>query len=74
MLKNEMESSQYLKMMRRKWNKGDVYAPRDLSPFEMKGRINKAYQPSVDVVGELGFSPLDNYRVSFCPRHSHPFF
>lgn len=64
LLQSEVTSNNYMRMMKRRWNNGDVYAPRDLSPYEMKGR-NGGWVEAADVVDELGFSPLDNYRVCF---------
>ncbi|KAK3499382.1 ribosomal protein S18 [Neurospora hispaniola] len=61
LLQSEVTSNNYMRMMKRRWNNGDVYAPRDLSPYEMKGR-NGGWVEAADVVDELGFSPLDNYR------------
>lgn len=52
----------YVRQMPRRWRTGDVYAPRDMSPYEMsKWRQGKS--PDTDVVDVLGFNPLDNYKV-----------
>ena len=51
-----------MRQMRRRWQTGDVFAPRDLSPKEMdKYRSRKA--PTNDIIDALGINPLDNYRV-----------
>lgn len=65
---NDVRSSNiadsYARQMPRKWKRGDVYAPKDLSPVEVR-RFKKFRPPTVDTVDLLGFNPLDNYRVSF---------
>jgi small subunit ribosomal protein S18 len=53
-------------MMPRKWRKGDVYAPKDLSHVEAK-RWRYSNPPAVDIVDMMGFNPVDNYRVCFLP-------
>ncbi|KAK3403475.1 hypothetical protein B0T20DRAFT_401022 [Sordaria brevicollis] len=64
LLQSEVTANNYLRQMKRRWTNGDVYAPRDLGAYEMKGKPAgaMAQMPKVDVVDELGFSPLDNYR------------
>ena len=58
------QAEAYLRLTGRRWTKGDVYAPRDLAPTEMR-RWRKSVPPTRDYVDELGFNPLDNYRVGF---------
>ncbi|KAK0720547.1 ribosomal protein S18 [Lasiosphaeris hirsuta] len=55
------ETDSYMKMIARRWKKGDVYAPRDLSPVEMR-RWKLWNESQGDAVDLLGFNPLDNYR------------
>jgi len=54
----------FVRQMPRRWRTGDVYAPRDLSPVEMR-KWRRPSAPKTDVVDMLGFSPVDNYRVCF---------
>ncbi|KAL2020947.1 hypothetical protein VTK56DRAFT_7834 [Thermocarpiscus australiensis] len=51
----------YLKQMARRWRTGDVYAPKDLSPMEMK-KFRVPRTPTRDIVDLLGFNPVDNYK------------
>ncbi|KAK3985031.1 ribosomal protein S18 [Cladorrhinum sp. PSN332] len=51
----------FVRQMPRRWRTGDVYAPRDLSPVEMR-KWRRPSAPKTDVVDMLGFSPVDNYR------------
>ncbi|KAK1774151.1 hypothetical protein QBC45DRAFT_425764 [Copromyces sp. CBS 386.78] len=62
LLQSEVTSANYMRQMKRRWNNGDVYAPRDLSAYEMKGPPQGQWMPPADAVDQLGFSPLDNYR------------
>ncbi|CCC10116.1 hypothetical protein SMACR_02695 [Sordaria macrospora] len=62
MLQSEVTAANYMKQMKRQWSNGDVYAPRDLSAYEMKGGRQGKWTPPADAVDQLGFSPLDNYR------------
>ncbi|KAK3360128.1 ribosomal protein S18 [Lasiosphaeria hispida] len=55
------ETDSYVKMIARRWKKGDTYAPRDLSPVEMR-RWKHWNESTSDAVDLLGFNPLDNYR------------
>ncbi|KAK4122341.1 ribosomal protein S18 [Parathielavia appendiculata] len=51
----------YVRQMPRRWRTGEVYAPKDLSPVEMK-KFRQGKRPNKDVVDMFGFNPLDNYR------------
>jgi small subunit ribosomal protein S18 len=64
-------SQNYLRQMPRRWKVGDVYAPRDLSAYEMR-KWRNASPMKKDQLDMLGMNPLDNYRVrlSFSPRFS----
>ena len=60
--KSVMES--YMRMAQRKWKAGDVYAPKDLRPAEMKKwGTRRATKKPQDIVDVAGFNPVDNYRV-----------
>jgi small subunit ribosomal protein S18 len=52
-----------MRMMPRRWRKGDVYAPKDLSHVEAKRFRHTQAPPAVDIVDMMGFNPIDNYRV-----------
>jgi len=59
--KSVMES--YMRMAQRKWKAGDVYAPKDLRPAEMKKwGTRRATKKPQDIVDVAGFNPVDNYR------------
>ncbi|KAK4156274.1 ribosomal protein S18 [Chaetomidium leptoderma] len=60
-LRNNATTENYMRQMPRRWKTGDVYAPRDLSPREMR-KWRQPKRPNRDIVDMLGFSPLDNYR------------
>ncbi|MCJ1369687.1 hypothetical protein MMC20_000899 [Loxospora ochrophaea] len=45
----------------RKWKPGDVYAPHDLSPVEMKKWRSKT-QPFVDNFDTLGINPMNEWK------------
>ena len=65
-LRHKTVSDQFLRQMPRQWKTGDVYAPHDLSPYEMK-KWRRQSGPKKDVLDMLGVNPLDMYRVGF-PR------
>lgn len=48
--------------MPRHWKAGDVYAPHDLSPAEMR-KWRSRQPPKKDVMDLLGANPLDMYKV-----------
>ena len=54
------------KQISRRWKAGDVYAPHDLSPVEMKKWKNRD-RPIHDVFDVLDFNPMEHYRVRFAP-------
>ncbi|KAK5658531.1 hypothetical protein OQA88_1923 [Cercophora sp. LCS_1] len=63
-IKDVMEnalSNDYTRQITRRWKKGDVYAPKDLSPLEMR-RWKQPRPPTKDFVDTLGFNPVDNYK------------
>lgn len=49
--------------LKREWKVGDVYAPKDLSPGEMK-KWGKRTRPTKDVFDILSVDPLSLYKVS----------
>lgn len=46
----------------REWQKGDIYAPHDLSAAEAR-KWRKRYPPTVDAFDALSLNPLDFYKV-----------
>jgi hypothetical protein len=63
-------TSSYMQQMPRRWKPGDVYAPRDLSPYEANKWRGGSQGVKRDILDMLGLNPLDNYRVcdsSFLP-------
>jgi hypothetical protein len=50
------------KQQHRSWKAGEVYAPHDLSPEEMK-KWKKRKSPTMDAFDALGIDPLDQYKV-----------
>ncbi|EPS31231.1 hypothetical protein POX_h09529 [Penicillium oxalicum] len=59
--KAQGESRALEKFQTRDWKAGDVYAPHDLSPAEMK-KWGKRKSPSRDAFDALNLNPLDLYR------------
>ncbi|KAL4768378.1 ribosomal protein S18 [Aspergillus nidulans var. acristatus] len=49
------------KFQTREWKAGDIYAPHDLSPAEMK-KWNKRSPPTSDVFDAVNLNPLDVYK------------
>ncbi|KAL5048528.1 hypothetical protein BDW71DRAFT_177912 [Aspergillus fruticulosus] len=49
------------KFQTREWKAGDIYAPHDLSPAEMK-KWNKRNPPTSDVFDAVNLNPLDVYK------------
>lgn len=56
----------YMRQMPRRWKVGDVYAPKDLSPLEMK-KWKSRQSKKQDIVDLLGFNPIDNYKACWGP-------
>ena len=52
-----LEALQY-----RRWKQGDVYAPHDLSPAEMK-KWRQRSRRAVDVFDVLAINPINEYKV-----------
>lgn len=68
-LQQKVLHTDYMRQMPRRFETGDVYAPHDLSPVEMR-KWRKWTTESRDLVDLLGLSPVDMYRVSsFPPPH-----
>ncbi|GES64464.1 37S ribosomal protein S18 [Aspergillus terreus] len=59
--KAQGESRVLEKFQTRDWKAGDIYAPHDLSPAEMK-KWRKRYSPSTDAFDSLNMNPLDLYK------------
>ncbi|RDH30030.1 37S ribosomal protein S18 [Aspergillus welwitschiae] len=57
----QSESRALERFQTREWKAGDLYAPHDLSPAEMK-KWRKRYSPSTDAFDALNLNPLDLYK------------
>lgn len=60
--KAQGESRALEKFQTRDWKAGDIYAPHDLSPAEMK-KWRKRQGPAADAFDALNMNPLDLYKV-----------
>ncbi|KAB5539462.1 ribosomal protein S18 [Coniochaeta sp. 2T2.1] len=60
-LRARTTSDNYTRQLPRHWKTGDVYAPHDLSPAEMR-KWKKGTPPKRDVMDLLGVNPLDLYK------------
>lgn len=60
--KAQSESRALERFHTREWKAGDVYAPRDLSPAEMR-KWGKRHSPSRDAFDALNLNPLQLYKV-----------
>lgn len=60
--KAQGESRALEKFHSREWKAGDIYAPHDLSPAEMK-KWGKRQSPSRDAFDALNLNPLQLYKV-----------
>ncbi|KAL5337856.1 ribosomal protein S18 [Aspergillus crustosus] len=56
-----MESRAISRFQTREWRTGDVYAPHDLSPAEMK-KWQKRNHPTSDIFDARGINPLHLYK------------
>ncbi len=63
-LRENTTTENYLRQMPRRWRIGDVYAPHDMSPSEMRKWRHTAANANVDVLDLMGINPLDNYKVA----------
>jgi small subunit ribosomal protein S18 len=61
--KAQSESRALERYQTRDFKAGDVYAPRDLSPLEMK-KWGKRKSPGTDAFDALNLKPMDMYKVS----------
>ncbi|KAG8168437.1 hypothetical protein KVR01_001186 [Diaporthe batatas] len=59
--KENTNSANLARQSTRNWKPGDIYAPHDLSPQEMR-KWKAPKQPSKDIIDMLGLNPLDHYR------------
>lgn len=53
-----------LQQMTRKWRRGDIYSPHDLTGYAMSKFRRKRARPPTDVLDLLGINPLKEYKVS----------
>ena len=53
-----------LRNMTRKWRSGDVYAPHDLTGYEMSKWRRKRSAPEIDVLKIIKIDPVKEYKVS----------
>ncbi|KAK9413106.1 hypothetical protein SUNI508_12091 [Seiridium unicorne] len=60
-LRSKAVQEDYMRQMPRRWALGDLYAPHDLSPVEMK-KWRSITTVERDLVDLLGLKPLDMYR------------
>lgn len=60
--KDNNNSANLARQSTRNWKPGDIYAPHDLSPQEMR-KWKAPKQPTKDIIDMLGLNPLDHYRV-----------
>ena len=51
------------KQIARRWKAGDIYAPHDLSPTEIR-KWKQRGRPEVDAFDLLDMNPIDEYKVS----------
>jgi hypothetical protein len=59
----QLQSSELERLQTRRWKKGDIYSPHDLSPAEMK-KWRERTKPDRDVFDMLNINPLDEYKVA----------
>ena len=62
-MRDRKTSEDYMKQMPRRWQAGEVYAPRDLSPTVVQ-KFKKRTAPLQDITDKLDLNPLDMYKVS----------
>jgi len=60
--KAQGESRAIERYQTREYKPGDIYAPHDLSPLEMK-KWGKRKSPSTDAFDALNLKPMDLYKV-----------
>lgn len=58
------KTENFTKQMFRKWNRGDVYSPHDLSGAEQKKWKKGRTTPQNDAFDVLGINPINEYKVS----------
>lgn len=73
-LREQANSELWMKQMPRRWQAGDVYSPRDMSPGEHEAWRVGGNRAHYDIVDTLGLRPLDLYKVGYFPIFSHFFF
>jgi len=62
-----LQSTELEKLQTRRWKKGDIYSPHDLSPAEMR-KWRYRSKPDQDVFDMLNINPLDEYKVVLSKR------
>lgn len=66
-LLKDMESAtrraEYESQQTRRWQRGDVYAPHDLTGAEMRKWRPKAGPPATDAFEALDLNPINEYKV-----------
>lgn len=68
-VKNDWLGKQLNNQLSRRWHVGDVYAPHDLSPVEMK-KWKKKGTPAIDAFDALDMNPIDEYKARWMPKQS----
>ncbi|KAK0635650.1 hypothetical protein B0T17DRAFT_516875 [Bombardia bombarda] len=73
-LRDTTAKDNYMRQMPRRWQVGDVYAPKDLGPAEMKKWRKFNAGTKGDIIDTLGYNPLDNYRnFTLIAEYTTPF-
>lgn len=62
--KKQAESRALERFQTREWRAGDVYAPHDLSPAQMR-KWKVRHSPPTDAFDAIDKNPLDLYKVYF---------
>lgn len=65
--KKQAESRALERFQTREWRAGDVYAPHDLSPAQMR-KWKVRHSPPTDAFDAIDKNPLDLYKVYFSSR------
>lgn len=61
-LQKDSDARALEKFQTRKWTQGDVYAPHDLMPAEMRKWRTRG-RPSMDAFDALAINPMHEYKV-----------
>ncbi|KAM7209227.1 hypothetical protein V8F20_000565 [Naviculisporaceae sp. PSN 640] len=71
-LRGQADEANYVKMMPRNWEPGQIYAPHDLGAGEARKWSDRGQYKSrkADGIAAVGINPLDNYRnFTFISEH-----